>query len=153
MTTIFDVANWFLTKESMSHKKLQKLCYYAQAWFFVLHDDDPIFNGSFEAWVHGPVNRRLWEKFKDYGYADIPQDALSGIAKKFESKDNELLESVWETYGEYTGFQLESLTHDESPWIEARKGLSSYEPSKNIISQDTMRECYASQYLGDGMGE
>lgn len=26
---IFDVANWFLSKEEMTHKKLQKLCYYA----------------------------------------------------------------------------------------------------------------------------
>ena len=24
--SIFDVANWFLSKESMTHKKLQKLC-------------------------------------------------------------------------------------------------------------------------------
>ena len=31
--SVFEIANWFLLKESMSHKKLQKLCYYAQAWF------------------------------------------------------------------------------------------------------------------------
>ena len=29
---ITDVANWFLLKEDMSHKKIQKLCYYAEAW-------------------------------------------------------------------------------------------------------------------------
>ena len=28
---IQDVAYWFLLKQSMTHKKLQKLCYYAEA--------------------------------------------------------------------------------------------------------------------------
>ena len=30
--TILDVAAWFLLKEDMTHKKIQKLCYYAEAW-------------------------------------------------------------------------------------------------------------------------
>lgn len=34
--SVFDVANWFLAHETMMHKKLQKLCYYAQAWFYAL---------------------------------------------------------------------------------------------------------------------
>jgi len=32
------VANWFLNKYSMSHKKLQKLCYYAEAWHQALYN-------------------------------------------------------------------------------------------------------------------
>ena len=30
------IAKWFLSKQSMEHKKLQKLCYYAQAWHCAL---------------------------------------------------------------------------------------------------------------------
>lgn len=30
--SIFDIAGWFLEKEPMPHKRLQKLCYYALAW-------------------------------------------------------------------------------------------------------------------------
>ena len=37
--SIFDVAEWFLQKESCSHKKLQKLCYYAVAWSYALFDE------------------------------------------------------------------------------------------------------------------
>ena len=33
-----DVAEYFLTKEKMSNKKLQKLCYYAQAWHYAFYD-------------------------------------------------------------------------------------------------------------------
>ena len=36
--SVFDIANWFLTKGQMTHKKLQKLCYYAKAWYLALYD-------------------------------------------------------------------------------------------------------------------
>ena len=34
--SVFDIANWFLSKGEMTQKKLQKLCYYAQAWCYAL---------------------------------------------------------------------------------------------------------------------
>ncbi len=44
MATVFDVAKYILEKNSeMSTMKLQKLCYYAQAWSLVW-DDSPIFD-------------------------------------------------------------------------------------------------------------
>jgi uncharacterized phage-associated protein len=55
MNTIQQIAQWFLCKESMTHKKLQKLCYYAQAWNLALHNSE-LFEDRFEAWVHGPVS-------------------------------------------------------------------------------------------------
>ena len=63
MHTVFDIANWFLEKQSMTHKKLQKMCYYAQAWSYALKNR-PIMDAEFEAWVHGPVCRELYEKYK-----------------------------------------------------------------------------------------
>jgi uncharacterized phage-associated protein len=152
--TIFDAANWFLSKESMNHKKLQKLCYYAQAWSLALHGS-PMFKGDFEAWAHGPVNRQLWNRFKGYYFSDILQDDLSDVASPLCEKYAELLGNVWETYGKYSGFQLEALTltHEELPWREARGGLPTRAPSNKKIGQKTMRTYYASQYSGDGLGE
>ena len=34
--SVLEIANWFLAKKPMSHLKLQKLCYYAQAWNYAL---------------------------------------------------------------------------------------------------------------------
>lgn len=150
--SIFDIANWFLNKESMSQKKLQKLCYYAKAWSLVLLDDVS-FDFSFQAWVHGPVNTNLWDMFKRYGYLDIESDALKSVAQKIDSKVEKFLERVWDTYGEYTGFQLEALTHTEKPWINARSGYSDLEISREIIKNDDMRSYYSSIYTGDGIGE
>ena len=49
MANIFDVARYILeVKGSMSTMKLQKLCYYCQAWSLVW-DDSPLFDEDFEA--------------------------------------------------------------------------------------------------------
>ena len=46
-----DVAQYILdTLDGVTTKKLQKLCYYAQAWSLVW-DDAPLFGDRIEAWV------------------------------------------------------------------------------------------------------
>lgn len=143
--SIFEIANWFLSKETMTHKKLQKLCYYAQAWFYALKDFR-LTDTTFEAWIHGPVSPVLYDKFKAFGYHTIK---LAGdYNPRIDAEDEELLESVWQTYGDHTGNALEALSHSEPPWIEARMG---YEPDERCnvpISVDTMKKYYASIYLG-----
>ena len=117
--------------------------YYAQAWFLVLQDKAPLFGEKFEAWAHGPVNRELWEKYKEYGYTEIPQKT-SGEAKITDKKTEDVLNSVWDTYGEMTGFQLEDLTHEERPWLEARGTIPYYAPSTAVIKENTMYAYYKS---------
>lgn len=144
--SIYDVANWFLLKGEMTHKKLQKLCYYAQAWCYAikgyrLEDTD------FQAWVHGPVSPALWERFKGFGYDPIK--IKGNIKNVIEPEDLELLEDVWETYGEETGNSLETLTHREEPWIEARRGYEPDERCTVVISPETMAKYYKSIYSGE----
>ena len=38
MVDVRAVANWFLSRKSLTHKQIQKLCYYAQAWYCALYD-------------------------------------------------------------------------------------------------------------------
>lgn len=143
--SIFDVANWFLSKESMTHKKLQKLCYYAQAWCYALKGYK-LTDTTFEAWVHGPVSPVLYERFKDFGYDTIR--LCGNFIPPFDSGDLELLESVWVTYGNHTGNALEALTHNELPWKVARQG---YEPGERCsipISPEIMKSYYQSIYSG-----
>ena len=37
MINIFELADTFLSFDIMTHKKLQKLCYYAYSWYMVLN--------------------------------------------------------------------------------------------------------------------
>lgn len=144
--SVFDIANWFLAKSEMTHKKLQKLCYYAQAWCYALNHYR-LQDTDFQAWVHGPVSPALWEKFKSFGFAPIVMKGKCSTV--IDSEDLQLLEDVWDTYGQSTGNALEALTHREAPWIEARRGYDSSERCSVVISPESMASYYKSIYSRD----
>lgn len=139
-----DIAKWFLCAvdrdagDSITHLKLQKLLYYAQAWTLVLLGE-PIFKENIEAWAHGPVVPSVYECYSSYGYREIPKpENCPFIDQKYE----EVLEEVMQTYGIYQAKYLEQLTHSEKPWKEARNGIAPEARCDNIISLDTMKEFY-----------
>ena len=153
--SILKVANWFLYHSSMSDKKLQKLCYYAYSWYIVFFNDPEVvvddefhvlFTDRFEAWVHGPVCRVLYNKYRGYGWKDIPKVE---IQPKFDEDINDLLNQVLSAYGQFNADQLERLTHSEDPWIKARKGLAPGEPCSNTISPKDIFEFYSAKLLNE----
>lgn len=140
MGDIYSLADSFLLIASMSNKKLQKLCYYAKAWYLALYDENLISN-QFQAWVHGPVCAELYSKYKDYGFDDIPKLAFTtNVPEEFK----EFAKKVYITYGDLSGDELEELTHQEQPWLNARNGLKPWEGSKNVILEDDMKSYYRS---------
>lgn len=105
--SIYDVADWFLSKGDMTHKKSQKLCYYAQAWCYALKEKR-LMRSDFQAWAHGPVSPALYDRFKQFGYDTIK---ITGTYNcNIKKEDISLLDDVWETYGDKTGNALEALT-------------------------------------------
>lgn len=144
MENVRDIANWFLSKNSMTHKKVQKLCYYAQAWYCALYDGTPLFEDEIQAWVHGPVIASLYPDFAEYKWEDIPKRKFD--SSKFSEKTLKILESVYNTYGELTGDQLESLTHSEDPWIITRENLKPWEISTKSIHCSILRDYYRAKY-------
>lgn len=143
MCKVEDVANYFLSKKSMSPKKLQKIVYYAYGWTLALLNEDikaldnRLFNEPIEAWVHGPVVPELYQKYKNYGWQNIEkidenQDEL------FSEDVKDVLSQVWEVYGGYTANELESISCNEFPWKKARDGLAPFESSSVKISDEDM---------------
>lgn len=146
---IFQVAKWFLAKDPMTQKRLQKLCYYSQAWYFTLKESALVKN-DFEAWVHGPVSSTLRNKLKRTGLYDIELGKyFNNVSDINDPDDVELLELVWNTYGGLTANALEVLTHNEDPWKKARLGLKPTDNSNRIISLEHMKEFYKTIYIGD----
>lgn len=147
-----DLAFYILTKlEKASQIKLHKLIYYIDAWHLVFLDSS-IVDEDFEAWVHGPVVRSLWDYFKSINkqafYADmsLKKEKKEIIIKRIENiltqEQIEVITDVLESYGDNTGYHLETLTHSELPWQEARIGLSPSDRGEKHISKDTMRKFY-----------
>lgn len=138
---IFDLAHAFLNIESMTHQKLQKLCYYAKAWYLALNDSNLI-SESFEAWVRGAIQPNLYQEYKIYGFGYIPMyyNLNYTIPEEFLSFSREIFES----YGELSGDELEKLNRTEEPWCNARIGLKPWQNSNNIINENDMKNYYRS---------
>lgn len=147
MYKIETIANWFINKEAMDHKKVQKLCYYTQAWHYALYENKLI-DAEFEAWIHGPVNRKLWEKLKKYGYDNVKTNTFKNVEVLDVTTIN-FLERIWVTYGEFTGDQLEAVSLQETPWQNARQGYAPYEICKEKISVKDMISYYTVRYIGE----
>lgn len=134
---------------SLSHLKLQKLLYYIQSWHLAF-EKDPLFKGKFQAWIHGPVNREIYNRFKDTKYMyssinlkDIQQQDLSFSTIEQNKKDH--IDSVLEVYAPFSDVQLENMTHNEKPWIEAREGYEPFQRCEEEIDEKTMHHYYASR--------
>lgn len=138
----------------ISNKKLQKLLYYIQAWHFVYFNGENIFEDDIlpEAWVHGPVYPSVYSEYKRFGFSPITIDEIGSddynnlIEKSNLTNDQvELLEAVLRQYGNRTAFELEYLSHSESPWLIARNGLKPFQTCETIISKEDMINYYSSQ--------
>ncbi|WP_433966549.1 Panacea domain-containing protein [Tunturiibacter gelidiferens] len=57
----------------------------------------------------------------------------------------ELLDEVWAVYGQFTASKLESMTHQEPPWINT--------PQSDPISHGVMAEFFNTLVIDDGQGK
>jgi len=96
--------------------------------------------------VHGPVIPQLYRQYKDLSYHPILEDKESSdkIFDKFDSNIQTVLNEVTEEYFGRTAYELEQLTHSETPWISARAGMGVSQNSNQIIGKSLMRDYYGS---------
>ena len=140
MANVFDVAKYILEQRGeMSTMKLQKLCYYSQAWALVW-DDKPLFNEEFEAWANGPVCRELFKKTK--GQFSVNATDEDGGQDNLTESEKSTINEVLAYYGDKNAQWLSDLTHMEDPWNEARKGLPRGVGYDKIITKESMAMYY-----------
>lgn len=140
MANVFDVAKYILEQKGpMSTMKLQKLCYYAQAWSLVW-DDKPLFDEEFEAWANGPVCKELFFKTKGK-YSVSAADETGGIGNLTDN-EKDTINQVLKHYGDHNAQWLSQLTHMEDPWNEARIGIPVGTGCSRIITKESMAIYY-----------
>ncbi|MWP63219.1 Panacea domain-containing protein [Gilliamella sp. Pas-s25] len=143
--TCFDVANYILSLNDndagdlISNLKLQKLVYYTQGFSLAIFGK-PLFNEKIEAWMHGPVIPDLYHKYKSFGSGAIDTDNLDIDFSKFSEDEKNLIQDVFNMYGQYSAWKLRNLTHEEPTWIGAYGRSDSTE-----ISLDSMRKYFLTQ--------
>lgn len=152
-TSINSVADFLIRRahdvgELLTHLKLQKLAYYAEAWHLALFDA-PLTGERFEAWVHGPVSPALYNRFREAKWtplsADVPEPDLNESVRDH-------LADVFEAYGGLSALDLERMTHAEEPWLAARGGLPPDAPSQNALSEEVMKRFYRGRLASSEAG-
>ena len=149
MHTSNQISDWVLSKtntdagDTISPLKLQKLLYYCQAWHLTIIGKE-LFSEDIEAWAHGPVVPSQYARFAHISRTDrIDISQLELSPAKLSDKALHLLNEVINIYGEHSASYLEALTHQETPWIQARKGVKSWERSTEVISHKSMVKYYS----------
>ena len=141
MANVFDVAKYILSlKAPLSTWKLQKLCYYAQAWHYTW-TERPLFPNRIEAWANGPVVVDLYNQHRGMF---IIRDLSIGNIGSLSDDEKDSIDIVLQGYGDKEPYELVEQTHHEKPWLLARGGLPEGASCNNEITLESMGAYYGS---------
>lgn len=141
MSTVFDVAQYILGKTGeVCTMKLQKLCYYAQAWSLVW-TGEPLFPEPFQAWVCGPVCPELYQAHRGK-FTAAPGDFPKGDAAALSLDQRDTVDRVLENYASWEPYELREQVRSERPWKDVRQGLADDEQCSREISQASITEYF-----------
>lgn len=120
-------------REGITNLKLQKVLYFAQA-YFVAKLERTLFRDKIEAWEYGPVIPTVYHKYKGSGNQPIVTE-IDGSS--IQDTDKKILEMVWGNFGGYSASRLVDISHAHKPWKEA------FGSGSNEISRESLAEYYA----------
>jgi uncharacterized phage-associated protein len=165
------VANYLLDVaerhgQQLTPMKLQKLVYFAHGWHLAL-TGKPLINEAVEAWRWGPVIPSLWGEFRDYGNQPIQRRTITAkvipdvklrwkvVPKSLDDADaspeeiqfaKDLLDKVWEVYGEMNAIQLSNLSHEpDSPWHKVWMPMADNPIKRKDIPNEIIAEYFREQ--------
>lgn len=143
MASVFDVAKYILHEcGRTSTWKLQKLCYYAQAWHLAW-TGDALFSEDFEAWANDPVCPELFREHKGK-FVIAESELATGSADTLSEDEKESVDIVLKGYGDREPYDLREQSHSEPPWKDARRGAPDGTKSNALISKSSIGEYYGS---------
>lgn len=134
-TKIYIVIRYLLNRcEDITPLALQKALYYIQGFYYAFYQTF-LFSEDCQAWVHGPVYRDIYFRYRDYHFDPIEKPA-GFDTDVFTSGEIAVFDSVINHLCCYSGKILESFTHNEIPWLKTREELPANAPSERIINKE-----------------
>lgn len=113
---------------------LQKSLYYVQGFYYAFFENF-LFSEDCEAWVHGPVYRDIYYRYRNYRFDCIEAEQVFDDSV-FTSAEKAILDSVAKYICCYSGKVLERFTHLEPPWLKTRGELLEDAVSNRIIQKE-----------------
>jgi uncharacterized phage-associated protein len=136
MTSAKEIAKYIIKSLPVDNLKLQKLLYYSQAVYLVLHDKAPLFPEPIEAWDYGPVIPPVYREYKPFGFDTIPP--IDDEPTTLNLDEMKSVDMVFGCFGGMSGPELINQTHFEAPW---KNVYHSGRPS-SIISLESMYDYF-----------
>jgi uncharacterized phage-associated protein len=134
------IANAFITLANrdgydITPMQLQKLLFYANGYYVVENDGQPLINEYFEAWDYGPVVPTVFYEFREYQDRPIKryaytfdrehQRTIVAPQPVDDAPAESVIEWVWRNYRDFDGIELSKMTHKkDGPWDRARRRAS-----------------------------
>lgn len=111
--------------------KLHKLLYLSQRESIIV-TGEPMFSAPFEAWKYGPVVVEVRDLYR--------KDALNlTLTEKELEVYKPVFDTVFANYADKDSWSLSNLTHSETSWKNARKGLMPDDHCSNQLDMDDIR--------------
>lgn len=126
--------------EDITPLALQKALYYIQGFYFAFYQTF-LFPEDCQAWVHGPVYRDIYFRYRDYRFDPIEKSDTFDVSV-FSSGEKAIYDSVINNICCYSGKVLERFTHNESPWLTTRGDLPVTAPSDRIIEKSLIGDYF-----------
>ena len=121
----------------LTHLKLQKLVYYCYG-ISIAYGFDSYFNDFiFEAWGHGPVYRKIYDKYKQYGINIIYR--YEDEEYTFHPSIDYFLKQILYIYSPLSPWKIYKQVCSENPWKSTKVG--------DIIDTKIIKQFFLSQYF------
>jgi uncharacterized phage-associated protein len=140
--SVFAVANAFLgvareRKKKLTNMQLQKLAFIANGFSLAILGR-PLYYQENRAWQFGPVVPELYKRLQRFGKGDVTEEINSTDELDPNSKEMDLIRSVFDAYRQKTAFTLTKLINKPgTPWNKIWK-----EDPYGIIPQRLIRKHY-----------
>ena len=122
----------------VTNLRLQRLLYFAQAWFLALNNGSKLFPEDIEAHENGPVIPSVFALFSVFGTGPATRPLGSWVYPKALTDH---IAELMGSYGHLSSYDLERLSKEDLPWKSARVHASMGCPFPQI-STDIMRDYY-----------
>jgi uncharacterized phage-associated protein len=124
-----DIVVYFLhlLKEPVSKLKLEKLCYFSQAWYLALYNK-PLIKEQFVSSTMGPslsVLKKIENKYnlkryiKNSATMYVLEVDYNGVVSE---SDMMHLDDIIHTFGDKSDIVLSDVSHRDAPWVNTERG-------------------------------
>ena len=142
---IEQIANYIITQmDEVTPLALEKLLYFSNGVNYVLNGSQLI-DEELQAWVHGPVYKKMYDKYKHKKYNPINDGIYSThgcMCSLLTPEEIKSIDLVINTFGLYSPKILENISHTQDPWKEKRVGYKDDEAGNELIDEQSIKNYY-----------